>query len=145
MQITWAERVCLLCIICRRIDLDFSHIVHFLGTLYLAEGQGEQHVSTCFPSMYSACNLSVVLLKALLACVLRLFSCSRRVAARMAPSSKTAKARVLVLHTPDAPELKVLEKLPEGAHVIGIGRTLSDLEGPLSPTQSMLLWRCCMA
>ena len=50
----------------------------------------------------------------------------------MAPSGKSAKARILVLHTPDAPELKVLEKLPEGATVLGIGRTLKDLEG-ISP------------
>ena len=53
----------------------------------------------------------------------------------MASSGKTAKARILVLHSPDAPELKVLDKLPEGARVIGVGRTLSDLEGLLHPIQ----------
>ncbi|CAL5219435.1 g1265 [Coccomyxa viridis] len=52
-----------------------------------------------------------------------------RVAAEMASSSKSAKARILVLHTPDAPELKVLDKLPEGATVLGVGRTLKDLQG----------------
>ncbi len=44
-------------------------------------------------------------------------------------SGGIAKARVLVLSTPDAPELKVLEKVPGGAQIIGVGRALSDLEG----------------
>ena len=61
----------------------------------------------------------------------------RRGPAQMASSGKTAKARILVLHSPDAPELKVLKKLPEGAHVIGVGRTLSDLEGVLYSIQCM--------
>lgn len=144
MQITWAARALLLCIICRRINSGFSHIVQVLGIQHLAEGQGEQHVSTCLPSMYAACNLSIVPTESftstfLWVCLLTTPSCSRRSAAQMAPSGKTSKARVLVLHTPDAPELKVLEKLPEGAHVIGIGRTLSDLEGLLFPTQPLQL------
>ena len=48
----------------------------------------------------------------------------------MSPQSgETGKARILVLSTTDAPELKVLEKIPEGAHIIGVGRALKDLEG----------------
>ena len=39
------------------------------------------------------------------------------------------KARILVLHAPDAPELEVLKKLPTDAQIIGIGRTLEDLSG----------------
>ena len=45
------------------------------------------------------------------------------------PCGNDAKARVLVLHTPDAPELEVLKKIPEGAHIVGVGRALKDLEG----------------
>ena len=63
----------------------------------------------------------------------------------MAPSSKSAKARILVLHTPDAPELKVLDKLPEGATVLGIGRTLKDLEGLLFATHAMQPSQCSTA
>jgi hypothetical protein len=44
-------------------------------------------------------------------------------------SGETAKARILVLSTPDAPELKILENVPKGAHIIGVGRALKDLEG----------------
>ena len=44
-------------------------------------------------------------------------------------SGETAKARILILSTPDAPELKVLEKIPKGAHIIGVGRAVKDLEG----------------
>ncbi|KAK9909416.1 hypothetical protein WJX75_001901 [Coccomyxa subellipsoidea] len=43
--------------------------------------------------------------------------------------SETSKARILVLHTPDAPELEVLKKLPKDAHIVGVGRTLEDLSG----------------
>ncbi|CAL8467553.1 g7091 [Coccomyxa elongata] len=42
-------------------------------------------------------------------------------------ASHTAKARILVLHTPDAPELEVLKRLPADSTVVGIGRTLEDL------------------
>ena len=42
---------------------------------------------------------------------------------------ETARARILVLSTPDAPELKVLKKIPKEAHIIGVGRALKDLEG----------------
>ena len=56
--------------------------------------------------------------------------CIRTAAGLMAPSGKTAKARILVLQTPDAPELKVLEQLPDGAHIVGIGRNLHNLAGP---------------
>ena len=42
-------------------------------------------------------------------------------------ASHTAKARILVLHTPDAPELEVLKRLPADTTIVGIGRTLEDL------------------
>lgn len=44
-------------------------------------------------------------------------------------ANQTAKARILVLHTPDAPELKVLERLPSECTIVGIGRTFEDLSG----------------
>ena len=40
-----------------------------------------------------------------------------------------AKARILVLHSPDAPELKILDDIPEGACIVGVGRALKDLHG----------------
>ncbi|BDA42800.1 D-3-phosphoglycerate dehydrogenase [Coccomyxa sp. Obi] len=42
-------------------------------------------------------------------------------------ASHTAKARILVLHTPDAPELEVLKGLPADATIVGTGRTFEDL------------------
>jgi len=44
-------------------------------------------------------------------------------------ANQAAKARILVLHTPDAPELKVLERLPSEITIVGIGRTYEDLSG----------------
>lgn len=56
----------------------------------------------------------------------------------MSPQTgKKVKAQVLVLHTPDAPELKVLEKIPEGANIVGVGRTVKDLEGQLASHDRM--------
>ena len=45
-----------------------------------------------------------------------------------AEASTLAKARILVLQTPGSPELKILERLPEGATIVGVGRTLEDLQ-----------------
>ncbi|EIE24549.1 hypothetical protein COCSUDRAFT_32746 [Coccomyxa subellipsoidea C-169] len=42
-------------------------------------------------------------------------------------ASQAPKARILVLHSPDAPELEVLKKLPEDAKIVGVGRTYEDL------------------
>jgi hypothetical protein len=49
------------------------------------------------------------------------------------------KARILVLSAPDAPELSVLERLPQGATVLGVGRTLEDLQ------KSTRAWRHSLA
>ena len=38
------------------------------------------------------------------------------------------KARILVLAPPDAPELEVLKSLPAKAVLVGVGKTLEDLE-----------------
>lgn len=46
-----------------------------------------------------------------------------------APKTHEKKARILVLHTPDAPELEVLKRLPSEASIVGIGRTLDGLSG----------------
>ena len=43
-------------------------------------------------------------------------------------TQESPKARILVLSAPDAPELAVLERLPQGATVLGVGRTLKDLK-----------------
>ena len=49
-------------------------------------------------------------------------------------SNHGAKARILVLSPVDAPELKVLERLPAGATILGVGRTLEDLKKSVSPS-----------
>ena len=59
----------------------------------------------------------------------RFLSCRVTVAFMTTPSGTQAKARILVLHNPDAPELKILDKLPEGACIVGVGRALKDLHG----------------
>lgn len=46
-------------------------------------------------------------------------------------ASHTAKARILVLHTPEAPELEILKRLPADATIVGTGRTLEDLSSKL--------------
>ena len=38
------------------------------------------------------------------------------------------KARILVLAPPDAPELEVLKSLPPNCRLVGVGKTLEDLE-----------------
>ena len=43
-------------------------------------------------------------------------------------SNHNDKARVLVLAPPDAPELQVLKSMPPGATLVGVGKTLEDLE-----------------
>ena len=40
----------------------------------------------------------------------------------------SAKARIMVLQTPGSPELEILERLPEGATIVGVGRNLEDLQ-----------------
>ena len=57
------------------------------------------------------------------------YICRVTVAFMTTQSSNQAKARILVLHNPDAPELKILDKLPEGACIVGVGRALADLHG----------------
>lgn len=52
-------------------------------------------------------------------------------------ASHAAKARILVLHTPDAPELEVLKRLPADSTIVGTGRTLEDLSStPLRAYES---------
>ena len=46
----------------------------------------------------------------------------------VAEASGSAKARILVLQTPDSPELETLERLPPGATIVGVGRTLEELQ-----------------
>lgn len=63
-----------------------------------------------------------------------------------AEGSTSAQARILVLHTPGSPELKILERLPEGAAIIGVGRSLEDLQKgrrcPMLP--SLQVGHACM-
>ena len=70
----------------------------------------------------AATRMGLAMLKAFLICRVT-------VAFMTTQSSTQAKARILVLHSPDAPELKILDKLPEGACIVGVGRALKDLHG----------------
>ncbi|KAK9816443.1 hypothetical protein WJX72_000288 [[Myrmecia] bisecta] len=46
-----------------------------------------------------------------------------------AAAAEEAKAHILVLTDPEAPELEVLEKLPQGARVVAIAKDLEGLKG----------------
>ena len=49
------------------------------------------------------------------------------------------KARLLVMSSPEAPELNVLQSLPSEMKVVGIGRSPEDFPGcPSAPTTKAL-------
>jgi hypothetical protein len=53
-----------------------------------------------------------------------------RAASHMAPGCEdNIKARLVVVSSPDAPELSVLKSLPPDVKVMGVGRSLSDFPG----------------
>jgi hypothetical protein len=55
----------------------------------------------------------------------------------MAPGREdNVKARLVVVSSPDAPELSVLKSLPPEVKVMGIGRSLSDIPGVPAQVQA---------
>lgn len=51
----------------------------------------------------------------------------------MASSGSPGQARILIVAFPEPPEVAVLNDLPAGARIVGVGRTPEELAGTASP------------